>query len=93
MAEHDRKNLELLYQTHIQFILMWVGAALTAIVLSSIASYQVEGTTRILVLIVGIVSAIISTIRACFNRNSIKRIEKALGMDTTIANYLKPKRK
>jgi len=92
MSEHHRKNLELLYQTNIQVILMWIGAAVIAVV-TGFFGFQSEGTARTIVGYGGFIAAVILLVPAAMTAIKTRTIMKALDMETTIAKYLAQKKK
>jgi len=92
MPEHDRRNLELLYQTNIQVILMWIGAAVIADVSGFFAGFQFEGTARTIVGFLGFLIGMFLLAPAVMTGIKTRKIMKALGMETTIAKYLVQKK-
>lgn len=93
MLEQDRKNLELLYQIDIQVTLMWISAALVAVVTGFFAAYQFEGITRSIVSIGSLAVAVILMCPVIASVRRAKKIMKLLGIEKTITNYLDEKNK
>lgn len=87
MPEHDRRNLELMYQSYYRMALMFANVALMIAVLGGIASLQLSGAISDFIVFASFFNIIGIMIFAIYNLMRARRIAKKLGVEETAEKY------
>lgn len=87
ISEHDRRNLELMYQSYYRMALMFANVALMIAVLGWIASLQLSGAISDFIVFVSFFNIVAMMIFAIYHLIRAKRIAKKLGVEETAEKY------
>lgn len=87
IPEHDRRNLELMYQSYFRLAMIFANVAFMAIIVGAVASFQVSKTIGYIVLLAGVAFAFVMFIFAIYSLRRAGRIAKELGTEETTEKY------
>lgn len=87
ISEHDRRNLELMFQSYFHMVMIFANVAFVAMIVGAVASFQVSKTISDIVFLSGIGFAFIMLIPIGYLLRKTGRIEEKLGVKKTAEKY------